>query len=52
MIIHEILTVDGIEVQCRQTAAIIKRPISDGSNAGRYGNRSQTAAIGKRTIPD
>ena len=36
----EILTVDGIEVQCCQTAAIVKRILSDGSNAGRYGYRS------------
>ena len=36
----EILTVDGIEVQCRQAAATEKRRVSNGSNAGRYGYRS------------
>ena len=46
------MTVDGIEVQCRQTAATGKRTISDRGNAVRNGNRSQAAATGKRTISD
>ena len=50
-ICHKIPTVDGIEVQCSQTAATAKRIISDVSNAGRNGYRGQAAAIPKRTIP-
>ena len=40
MICLKILTVDGIEVQCCQTATTSKRHTSDESNAGRYGYRS------------
>ena len=48
----EILTVDGIEVQCGQAAATLKRLLSDGSNAVPNGYRSQTSATSKRTISD
>ena len=48
----EIMTVDGIEVQRSQAAAIAKRTTSYVSNAVRYAYRCQPITTAKRNLSD